>query len=270
MGAHVWHLSRPDMDPHTGDASLAQPIITTRSLTKSFGDQQTQVLRDIDLDIRTGEAVAIVGSNGAGKSTLLKSVVGLIPLTSGEIEIFGERFSRRPSGPQTKRLRKSIGFVFQFHGLVARLSALSNVVQGAIGQGYGARAWHQAIAPQHLRADAVAALARVGLADRTHDRAEALSGGQSQRVAIARAIVHKPRLLIADEPVASLDPSAGVDVMRLFREIAGGDITLVYTTHNMEHALGFSDRIVAMRNGQIAFDRPTAEVTAEDLGAIYG
>ena len=251
------------------EQSSTQKIIQTRDVGKSFGPAKTEVLRNVSVDIHAGDAVAIVGANGAGKSTLLKCIVGLVPLTSGEIEIFGERFMRSPSGGQKRRLRKSIGFVFQFHGLVGRLSALSNVVQGAIGQGYGMRAWHQAVAPSHLRVDAVEALARVGLANRAHDRAESLSGGQSQRVAIARAIMHKPKLLIADEPVASLDPSAGEDVMTLFREIAGGDISLIYTTHNIEHALGYSDRIIAMRDGEIAFDAKTRDLSQADLQAIY-
>ena len=247
----------------------APRIISTRDVSKRFSDGAGDVLKSVSVDVTEGEAIAIVGSNGAGKSTLLKCIVGLVPISRGEIEIFGERFGRQPNQRQRKRLRRNLGFVFQFHGLVARLSTLSNVVQGALGQGYGVRAWHQSIAPAQLRADSFGALQRVGLADRAHDRAESLSGGQSQRVAIARAIVHNPKLLIADEPVASLDPSAALDVMQLFREIAGGDISLIYTTHNVEHALSFSDRIVGMKDGRIAFDGQTVDLTENDLKGIY-
>jgi phosphonate transport system ATP-binding protein len=244
-------------------------IIETANVRKSFGGTAGDVLGSVSVRIRPGESVAIVGSNGAGKSTLLKCLVGLIPLSGGEINIFGESFAKEPSTGQKRRLRRNIGFVFQFHGLVGRLSVLSNVIHVAIGQGYGFRAWHHAVAPNELRHDAMTALDRVSLSDRALDRADTLSGGQSQRVAIARAIVHKPRLLIADEPVASLDPSAGEDVMRLFRDIAGGDITLIYTTHNIEHALAYSDRIIAMRGGEIAFDRATPDVNHGTLEAIY-
>ncbi|MEL7303215.1 MAG: ATP-binding cassette domain-containing protein [Pseudomonadota bacterium] len=247
----------------------SETIIETAGVRKSFGGTAGDVLASVSVQVNSGEAVAIVGSNGAGKSTLLKCLVGLVPLSDGKIDIFGETFSREPSGGQKRRLRRNIGFVFQFHGLVGRLSVLSNVVHGAIGQGYGFRAWHHVVAPDKLRREAMMALERVSLADRALDRADTLSGGQSQRVAIARAIVHKPRLLIADEPVASLDPSAGEDVMQLFRDISGGDITLIYTTHNIEHALAYSDRIIAMRGGTVAFDRTTSRVNHETLEAVY-
>lgn len=252
-----------------GGPTSQSTIISTQDVSKRFAGGAADVLRAVSIRIREGEAVAIVGSNGAGKSTLLKCIVGLVPLSGGEIEIFGERFNKQPNANQRKRIRRNLGFVFQFHGLVARLSTLSNVVHGAIGQGHGIRAWHQAIATDELRADAIEALRRVGLADRAHDRAEALSGGQSQRVAIARAIIHNPKLLIADEPVASLDPSTGTDVMQLFRNVAGGEISLIYTTHNVDHALAYSDRIIAMRDGEVAFDCPTAEVSESDLRGIY-
>ena len=248
---------------------MSQTIITATHLAKQFAGSTNRVVDDISLSIDAGQAIAVVGSNGAGKSTLLRCLVGLIPLSAGEVRIFDESFTKSPSVRQRRNLRRNIGFVFQFHGLVGRLSTLSNVVHGALGQGTGWRAWHQMLAPAQLREDAMAALDRVGLAERAHDRAEQLSGGQSQRVAIARAIMHQPKLVIADEPAASLDPSAGHDVMSLFRELANGDVSLIYTTHNVEHALAFSDRVIAMRAGKCVIDRPTADVSAADLEAIY-
>lgn len=256
--------------PTSPEAIAPPPIIATTRLTKRFSPGGADILSSIDVTVRRGEAVAIVGANGAGKSTLLKCLVGLEALSGGEVDIFGERFSRQPTASQRRRLRRNIGFVFQFHGLVARLSALSNVVHGALGQGYGPRAWHQTLAPSDLRAHAMHGLDRVGLADRAHDRAGTLSGGQSQRVAIARAIVHAPALLIADEPVASLDPAAGTDIMRLFRSLAGGAVSLVYTTHNVEHALAYADRVIAMRHGAVAFEAPADDLTPGDIAGIYG
>ncbi|MGF1650761.1 MAG: phosphonate ABC transporter ATP-binding protein [Hyphomicrobiaceae bacterium] len=249
--------------------SQAAAIIEARDVSKVFASGGPTILDRVSVTINSGEAVAIIGSNGAGKSTFLRCAVGLIPLSSGEIDAFGERFRKQPSIAQRRRLRRNIGFVFQFHGLVGRLSALSNVVHGALGQGTGWRAWHQALAPDHLRTAALDALDRVGLAERAHDRAESLSGGQSQRVAIARAIMHKPRLLIADEPVASLDPASGRDVMALFRALTGSETTLVYTTHNIDHALDYSDRVIAMRHGRIEIDASTSSLNTADVERIY-
>ena len=243
-------------------------IIRTTGLTKSFGHANPPVLEDVSVSIARGEAIAIVGANGAGKSTLLKCLVGLLPPSDGTIEMFGQSFSAA-TARRKRELRRNIGFVFQFHGLVGRLSALSNVVHGALGQGQGWRAWHQSLAGDNLRRDAYDALARVGLAERAHDRAVTLSGGQSQRVAIARAIVHRPSLLLADEPVASLDPAAGQEVMALFRTLAGSDMSLLYTTHNLDHAMTFSDRILALRAGRVVIDQPTATLAPRDLERIY-
>lgn len=246
-----------------------EEIIRTAGLTKSFSKSQRPVLDGVSLSIGRGEAVAIVGSNGAGKSTLLKCLVGLLAPTAGTIEVFGEPLPAGLAASRKRHLRRDIGFVFQFHGLVGRLSALSNVVHGALGQGRGWRAWHQSLASDDLRRDALDALARVGLADRAHDRAMTLSGGQSQRVAIARAIIHRPKLLLADEPVASLDPAAGHEVMALFQTLAGADMSLVFTTHNLDHALTYSDRVIALRDGRIVIDAPTATLSPRDLEEIY-
>lgn len=271
-------LGRWRVCPETGDAigsvghlgtAPGSSIITTRGLSKSFPGGRT-VLENVSVDIAGDRAVALIGANGAGKSTLLRCLVGLLPLSAGEVEILGERFSHQPNAGQRRRLRSQLGFVFQFHGLVSRLSALSNVVHGALGRGGGPRSWHQALATSTLRAEALSALDRVGLADRALTRAGELSGGQSQRVAIARAIVHKPRLLIADEPVASLDPAAGTEVMELFRALTDtGDQAIVYTTHNMAHALAYSDRVIALRAGSVVLDAPTRTLSHRDLEPIY-
>ena len=248
---------------------LAPQIIGARGLAKTYPNGQA-VFAGVDLDIRADQRVALIGSNGAGKSTLLKCLIGLLPATLGEITTLGERFMAAPTGAQLTRLRRQIGFVFQNHGLVGRQTVLTNVIQGKLGLPGSWRAFHHALARQEWREEAMAVLAEVQLADKAGARADQLSGGQAQRVAIARALIRRPRLLIADEPAASLDPAVGRDIMRIFSTLAEQHgITLVYTTHDMQHALDYSDRIVALKNGKVHFDRPTARVTARDMEGVF-
>ncbi|WP_371347741.1 phosphonate ABC transporter ATP-binding protein [Ancylobacter sp. IITR112] len=248
---------------------LAAQIIGARGLAKTYPNGQ-KVFAGVDLDIRADQRVALIGSNGAGKSTLLKCLIGLLPSTAGEITTLGERFMAAPSGAQLTRLRRQIGFVFQNHGLVGRQSVLTNVIQGKLGLPGSWRAFHHALAPQAWREEAMAVLAEVRLADKAGARADQLSGGQAQRVAIARALIRRPRLLIADEPAASLDPAVGREIMGIFSDLARDHgITLVYTTHDMQHALDYSDRIVALKNGKVHFDRPTARVNGRDMEGVF-
>lgn len=244
-------------------------LLTLDRLTKAYRGG-APVLRDISLSVGNGETVALIGPNGSGKSTLLRSLVGLHDNDAGTVNLFGQRFGRRATGEQRRIIRRRIGFVFQAHGLVSRLSALSNVVQGLIGRPGGWRAWNQAIAPAEWRREAMAALAAVRLEHKAATRADRLSGGQAQRVAIARALVSGPRLLIADEPAASLDPAAGHDVMRQFAALARErGITLIFTSHDMEHAVTYADRVVALKGGTILFDRPSGAVSSGDLEGVF-
>ena len=246
-----------------------QEIIRTRDLAKSYPNGRA-VFSGVGLDIRSDERVALIGANGAGKSTLLKCLIGLLPSSGGEIATLGETFSAAPSPAQLVRLRRQIGFVFQNHGLVNRQSVLTNVIQCKLGLPGSWRAWHHSMAQREWRDEAMAVLEEVKLHDKAGARADQLSGGQAQRVAIARALIRKPRLLIADEPAASLDPAVGRDVMQIFSDLAEEHgITLVYTTHDMEHALDYSDRIIALKAGEIFFDRPTAMVSRGDLRDVF-
>jgi phosphonate transport system ATP-binding protein len=248
---------------------MSASIVTVRHAQKSFAPG-LPVLEDVTLDIGKGERVALIGANGAGKSTLLRCLAGLVPLSAGDVEILGERFSGSPSVRQQKALRRQLGFVFQFHGLVRRTSALSNVVNGYLGQGHGIRAWHQMLAPRAVRAEARAVLEAVGLGEKWNARADTLSGGQSQRVAIARAIVHKPALIIADEPAASLDPAAGGDIMTLFHRLAGSrGCTLLFTTHDMSHALSYADRVIALKAGTVMLDAASSDLSTTDLEPVF-
>src|SRR5699024_2717741 len=169
----------------------------------------------VDLRLMAGERVALIGANGSGKSTLLRCCLRLAMPTAGKVWLFGTDLTGcRPAA--LRRLRAHTGFVFQRHNLVPRLSVLSNVMHGARMRVRGPAVWLHGLAPASLRDEALACLERVGLATLAARRADRLSGGESQRVAIARALMQRPRLVFADEPVASLDPTAGTAVMDLF------------------------------------------------------
>jgi len=249
--------------------AMTDAIVTTRGLRKSY-DRKTEILKGIDLTIRKGERVALIGSNGCGKSTLLRCLIGLHEVTRGEVAALGETFSGLPAGGQKARLRRQTGFVFQKHCLVRRRSVLSNVIHGMMSEPGSWRAFSQMTAPEPWRLAALEALSWVNLSDKAAARADALSGGQQQRVSIARALVRRPALLIADEPAASLDPVSGNDVMALFARLcADHGITLLFTSHDMAHARSFADRIVALRAGQVLFDKPSATTTDADLEEVF-
>lgn len=250
------------------DFALVSPVdIEARNLTKRFG--KTAVFSDLSFRLARGEAVALVGANGTGKSTLLRCLMGLIPASSGSVHLLGHQTSAATSG-ELRALRARVGLVSQKHNLVPRLSVLSNVVQGLLGKHPGFRHWSHALAPQASRAAALQALDRVGLADFAQRRADRLSGGQSQRVAIARAIVSTPSVLFADEPCASLDPSAGEGVMELFfRLVRDEGVSVVFTSHNMEHALRYGDRVLGLGQGRLQLDATAASLTTSDLRGLY-
>ena len=247
---------------------LVSPVdIEARHVAKRFGE--TAIFEDVSFRLARGEAVALVGANGAGKSTLLRCLMALIPVSSGSVHLLGEETSGA-KGAALRGLRAQVGLVSQKHNLVPRLSVLSNVIHGLLGQSPGVRHWSHMLAPEASRVTAMQALGKVGLADFATRRADRLSGGQSQRVAIARAIVSRPKVLFADEPCASLDPSAGEDVMALFfRLVKDEGVTVVFTSHNIEHALRFGDRVLGLSNGQLKLDATAASLAPSDLRGLY-
>jgi len=251
-------------------AHLGASVVGTRGLEKSY-TRGAPVLKGVTIDIRAGERVALIGSNGCGKSTLLKCLIGLHPLSAGEVTVLDQTFSAVPDAKQRRAIRQATGFVFQKHCLVRRRSVLSNVVHGMLGSAGSWRGFSQSLAPAAWREAAMSALADVNLAGLADRRADTLSGGQQQRVAIARALIRRPRLLIADEPAASLDPTSGRDVMALFSNLCRQhNITLLFPSHDMDHARAFSDRTLALRQGRIFIDRPSADITDRDLKDTFG
>ena len=243
-------------------------VLEVANAAKSFPGGKT-VLNGVSFAVARGDSVALLGANGAGKSTLLRCCLRLIEPDSGVFRILGRDIGALRGG-ELRALRARVGFVFQRHNLVPRLCALTNVLHGAMARGAGAAAWFQSLAPEKLRREAMANLARVGLADCALSRADRLSGGQSQRVAIARALMQRAEMVFADEPVASLDPGAGEDVMTLFRRLNRDDgLTFVFTTHNIAHALAYATRVVALKDGRVAIDAPARDLDPAALRAFY-
>lgn len=245
----------------------AGPAVVVDGLVKRFGE--TTILDGLDLSIAHGSAVAIIGANGTGKSTLLRCLIRLIEPSTGSIRVLGEDVHALP--PQALiRLRARVGMVFQKHNLVPRLSALTNVVHGVQSREHGPRTWSQVLARDEVRAEALQCLEAVGLAEKSSQRADRLSGGQSQRVAVARMLMQRPEIVLADEPDASLDPRSGEDVMRTLFELAKSKgLTLAFVSHRVEHALRFSDRIVGLAHGRVVLDAPARECDAAGLRAFF-
>lgn len=241
-------------------------MLSIQSLGKRFGGKPA--LDGVTVDIADGSFVGVIGRSGAGKSTLLRCIPRLIEPDSGGIRVLGANVmgSRR----ELRNIRTRIGFVFQKHNLVGRLSALTNVVHGAQARGFGARAWLQSLAPNAIREEALVCLARVGLAGMAAQRADQLSGGQSQRVAIARALMQHPEIVLADEPAGSLDPQAGDEVMQLFASLMREECkTVVFTSHNLSHSLSFADRVIALGGGRVVLDSPSSRLRESELRDLY-
>lgn len=243
------------------------PLIQVRDLRKTFG-RTVHALQGVDLDIRRGEGVILLGHNGSGKSTLLRCLNRLEDPTSGSILFNGEDIIR--ARPRVLRdVRRRIGFVFQRFNLVGNLTAFQNVLFGALGR-HGYIPSLSMFASRGTRLEAMEALDRVGLADQARQRADQLSGGQQQRVAIARALVQKPEVILADEPIASLDPRAARAVMDCLWDVGREhQFTIICTLHQLEIALDLGERIVALKEGRKVMDANGAGLAKHDLAWLY-
>ena len=223
------------------------------------------------LTIRRGERVAIVGPNGAGKSTLLRCLSGFAAPAAGRVEVLGQALDAGDRGRhELQRLRMAVGQVLQGVHLVQRLSAIENVLIGALGRITGRSAW-RGWTRLYCAADiaqAHSALGAVGLADRAHARTDRLSGGERQKVAIARLLMQRPRLILADEPTASLDPAAAREICELLVRAAAG-ATLITVVHNPSLLPLLCERVIGLRNARVWFDRSVANVDAQTLEALY-
>jgi phosphonate transport system ATP-binding protein len=247
--------------------TMASPIVSVRGVTKDFG--ATRALSDVNLTVVPGEVVVLLGLSGSGKSTLLRHLNGLEFPTTGTVEVLGQ--SVGDLGPRPLRaLRAQVGMIFQQFELVPSLTVLENVLTGALARLTGPRLGLWAY-PRSLKRLALTHLDRVGLLSQAYQRADELSGGQQQRVAIARALMQNPRLLLADEPVASLDPESSQQVMSIIREIAADDgLTVVSSLHQVDLALAWGDRVVGLRRGAVVLDSATKGLGKDRVMEIYG
>ena len=247
------------------------PAIAIDGLSKTFGS--ARALDRISLQIAEGEMVALIGASGSGKSTLLRHISGLVvsDRDGGSVQVIGSTVQSGGRVSRTvRRLRRDVGVVFQQFNLVGRLSVLTNVLVGRLGAIPGWRGLLGLFSVAERR-DALRALARVGIAERAHQRASTLSGGQQQRAAIARALVQKARIILADEPIASLDPESARRVMEALAEINREDgITVVVSLHQVGFALRYCGRVVALEHGRVVYDGPAAQLSVDRLRSIYG
>ncbi len=250
-----------------------QSAVKVNGLSKSFG-ANNRALKEISFKISSGEMVALIGASGSGKSTLLRLISGLIrsdQLAETEISIFGKVIQKKGKiSADARALRSRIGVVFQKFNLVNRLSVLTNVLIGNLGSMPRWKGNLGLFSKAQKRA-AMHALERVGMVRQAMQRGSTLSGGQQQRAAIARSLVQGAELLIADEPIASLDPSSARKVMDILSDLNQRDgITVMVSLHQVEYALNYCPRTIALRDGEIVYDGPSQALTQDFLGELYG
>jgi phosphonate transport system ATP-binding protein len=246
-------------------------VLSIRSASKTFGLRRA--LDGVSLDVHRGEMIALIGPSGSGKSTLLRSISGLqtIDAGAGRIEAFGEAVQENGRiGSGVRKIRTRIGFIFQQFNLVGRLTLFSNVLLGSLGRTAAWRGFF-GLWPVETKQAAMVALARMGVADYAAQRANTLSGGQQQRGAIARALVQKAKIILADEPVASLDPVSARRVMEALKDLNSSDgLTVIVTLHQVDYALRYCRRVVALKAGKIVYDGPPEGLDRPRLIDIYG
>lgn len=242
------------------------PIFEVRQVNQRFG--AFPALAHLSFQIFEGERVALVGSSGAGKSTLLRLLNGTLYPTEGEVLALGYSLGKL-SPRQLRRVQRHIGTIYQQFHLVDTLQVIHNVNAGHLGHWSFFKAMLSLVYPQEV-GTALHALERVGIPEKIYTRTDQLSGGQQQRVAIARVLVQNPLVILADEPVSSLDPERSREVMQLLSNLVQEQgKTLVVSLHSVDLALEFCDRIIGLRDGCIQFDAPTAALAPEMLTDLY-
>lgn len=242
-------------------------MLQVEHLTKIYEDG-TVALEDVNFQVPDGEFLVILGLSGAGKSTLLRCINRLIQPTEGRIIWDGTDITAA-SGEGLRRIRRHIGFIFQEFNLVERSSVLTNVLSGRLGY---VNTWQSIIRfPQVEVKRAMANLERVGIADLASKRADDLSGGQRQRVGIARALMQEPRLMLADEPVASLDPVLAHSILRYLEQLNREDgITVICSLHFLDLVRRYGTNVVGLKDGRVVFEGRPDEITDQRFKEIYG
>ncbi|NMB54402.1 MAG: phosphonate ABC transporter ATP-binding protein [Leptolinea sp.] len=242
--------------------------LEVKNLTKIY-EGGVQALTDVSFNVHKGEFLAVIGLSGSGKSTLLRCINRLVDPTSGSV-LFSGMDVTNATDEELRIIRRKIGMVFQHFNLVSRSSVLTNVLAGRLG--YANPAWSLINRfPKEDIDSAIRQLERVGIADKASYRADELSGGQQQRVGVARALMQDPEMILADEPVASLDPVLAHSIMQYLEEINKKDgVTVLCSLHFLDLVHRYSDRVIALNNGQIVFDGLPSEIDDVKFKEIYG
>jgi phosphonate transport system ATP-binding protein len=239
-------------------------MLEIKNLKKTF-ESGTEALRGVNLKVKKGEFLSILGPSGSGKTTLLRSINGLESIEKGNIFFDKEKIDET----YLPEVQKKTGMIFQDFNLVNNLSAINNVLTGLLNSSSKFLSMFY-LFTKDQKLEALKALETVDLLDKAYSRVDELSGGQRQRVGIARAIIKKPKLLLADEPVASLDPKAANLIMSLLKKINQEfNITVVCNLHQIELATKYSDRIVGLLDGEIIFDKPASQIDKMSVNQIY-
>lgn len=242
----------------------SKTMIEVNRITKKY--ERKIALSSLSFTIKHGELVALIGPSGAGKTTLLNTIAGLVPLQNGEVIIDGNPLANYKKG---KSFAKKVGVIRQQFDLIGPLAVIHNVLAGNLADWGFFKSMLSLLIPQE-KAIAFRALERIGLKDKSYELTSNLSGGEQQRVAMARLMVQKPEIILADEPVASLDPARADDVLSLLTKLVSEEKqTLLASLHSVEYARKYFTRIISLKNGELFFDLPTEKVTDDLLTELY-
>lgn len=246
---------------------MSETLLEIKDLKKTYDGKQ-YALNGIDLTVKKGEFIVVIGPSGAGKSTLIRSVNRMIDATDGSVQFNGVDMSKL-STSQLKRQRTNIGMIFQHYNLIGRSNVIKNVLHGRLGY---LPFWKTFLGlyPEEDKKEAVELLKKVGLKDQIYKRADALSGGQMQRVGICRAIMQRPQLILADEPIASLDPKSANVVMNHLKTISEErKITCMVNLHQVDFAKRYASRIIGIKNGEVVYDGSPDQLEDYTISSIY-
>ncbi|WP_394138846.1 phosphonate ABC transporter ATP-binding protein [Cytobacillus oceanisediminis] len=243
-------------------------LLEVNHLTKQFG-KDSKALSDVNFSVQEGEFVSIIGPSGAGKSTLLRCINRMIDANGGEI-LFQDQDVSSLKKKDLKQVRTKIGMIFQHYNLVNRLSVIENTLHGKLGT-KSTIAGMLGLYSQEEKQQAVKILNVLGLNEMINKRADQLSGGQKQRVGIARALIQNPRMLLCDEPIASLDPNSAKVIMDHLKKVSTSmGITVVVNLHQVDVAIKYSDKIIGINKGQVVYNGLAKNITTDDIQRIYG
>ena len=242
-------------------------MLRIENLTKTYPNG-TQALKNVSFDVKDGEFLVVIGLSGSGKSTLLRCINRLIDPTDGRIS-WDNTDITAASPAELRNIRRKIGMVFQQFNLVKRSSVITNVLSGRLGY---VNPWLSLVGlwPEEERNKAIRSLERVGIADKAYTRADALSGGQQQRVGIARALMQDPKLILADEPVASLDPVLSHSILQYLEQLNKEGITVICSLHFLDLVHRYATRVVALKDGEKVFEGSAQEIDRAKFKEIYG